>query len=440
MNKKPFIFSVGANHKTADLAIREELFLGKDAISKVLKEHLERNHLKESLVLSTCNRLELFAVADRKMEKDDILAVFADLQAAARLPKKPLSKDVFLNNVFVTTGIKSVEHIFSVTSGLDSLVVGETQITGQFKDATLSAKEQDTLGPILDRLSQEALKAAGKVRTHTDIGKKTVSISHAAIDLACRVYGDIAEHSLLVVGAGEMSRLAAKNAVKRKVKNLVVVNRTQSRALDLVSEVGFGQAFGLDHLTTALQVSDIVISSTGKKGAILDFDTIKKAQEARQFRPLFLIDIALPRDIDPRCADIDNTYLFDIDDLKQVVAEHIKERRLAAEKASGMVAESALSFMRWFDHLGLKPALSGFREYLDDLIYRESYKTFSKGHLSDLSPNQKIAIEKLLESVVGKISGDAGRGVTAPPEGFYKEQLAAALSALFPIPKSKEEL
>lgn len=439
MSNKAFLFCVGANHKTADLSIREELFINPDAITKVLRQHLQQNELQETMVISTCNRLELTAVSHRALSETQIIEVFASLQNLARLPRAPLSKDIIDSSILQFHQQDAVEHMFAVASGLDSLVIGETQITGQFKNATRIAKELDTMGPVLDRLCQDALATAGKVRTNTDIGKKTVSISHAAIELASRVYGDLSDHNVLIIGAGEMSRVAAQNAVKHGAKNLIILNRTLENAESLVKEIGFGQALEFDHLAAALQVSDIVISSTSKQGFVLDVSTIQKAQNTRQHRPLFLIDIALPRDIHPGCSDIDNTYLFDIDDLKQVVAEHIEERRLAAEKAAGMVTDSALNYMRWLDHLGLKPALSGFRSYLEDLIRRETDRTLNRGHLKNLDDHQKQAIEKLLKSVVGKISSDAGKCVTAPPDGFYKDQLAAALSALFPIPSQKEE-
>lgn len=435
MKLKKQVVCVGANHKTAVISIREELFINRDELHKVLPQFSKDHKLEEAYVLSTCNRFELIFVVNEG-EEVDALKLFAKLHSVARPDDPDLDLKMLEDSTYTLLQKDAIEHIFSVTAGLDSLVIGETQITGQFKDATEVAKELGTLGPVLGRLAQEALSASKKVRTHTEIGRKPVSIGHTAIDLANRVYGQISDHKLMILGAGEMARMASQYAVKYKPRGLCIINRTKSKAEDLVAEVGMGEAFDLTQMDAVLQISDIVVSSTAKEDCILTYDIISRAQKARQHRPLFLIDIALPRDIEPSCTDIDNVFLFDIDDLKQIVAEHIEERQLAAEMARGMVLDSTLHFMKWLESFNLKPALSGFREYLDDLIDRESQKTLNKSIFKDLTDSQKNGIISLLHSVAGKISSDAGSNLHRPPEGFYKDQLASALSALFPKPKN----
>ncbi len=433
------IFCVGANHKSAEIEVRESLFLRVETILRVLPEFIHATNCAEALVISTCNRLELIGVLEREAEQDEIYQIFFELQRRGHAPKRALSEESIRGNSYCFTGVRAVEHVFSVASGLDSLVVGETQIIGQFKDAAQMAKEMGTLGPVLDRLTQDALNTTGRVRTKTDIGRGTVSIAHAAVDLANRVYGGFDRHNILIIGAGEMSSVAARYAVQYSPRQIMVVNRTPSRAQKVIETAGMGQAYGWEDLDMVLQLADIVISSTAKDGFVIDKPMLQKAQKARKSRPIFLIDIALPRDIDPECAELENVYIFDIDDLKQVVAEGIEERSLAAERALGMVTDSALNYWRWYEHLELKPALHRFRSYLDDLIDREVQRSFSKGSLRELTDVQRSSIAELMRSVASKISSDAGSNVLAPPEGFYKEQLAASLSVLFPAPKAKEK-
>ena len=420
--------------------MRESLFLDSETIIELLPGVMKNFDIEEAFVISTCNRFELIGVMSQIPEDEDHLhKVFQDLQVQGKKQGDDITLSALKENTYGLLKERAVRHIFSVASGLDSLVIGETQITGQFKKAVDAAKKHGTLGPILTRMTQEALRTSGKVRTHTEIGEKPVSISHAAIDLANRVYGHISEHNVTILGAGEMSVLAAKNAIKHQPKSLSIVNRTEEKAKQLVKELNAGAAYPLTDLETVLKKSDIVVSSTAADNFIISAQLIKLVQKVRHHQPLFLIDISLPRNIEPKCSDIDNVYLFDIDDLQQVVSEHIEERRLAAEKAEGIVIDSGIHFENWLNHLSLKPALSGFRSYLDSLMQKEIEKTLKKEIYSGLDDSQISGIRKLLTSIAGKISADAGTRVQAPPEGFYKEQLAQALSALFPISESQED-
>ena len=434
------VFCVGANHKSADIHMREILFVGNDEIMNLLPKMIQQHSLEEAFVISTCNRFELIAVCDsgKNNSAEEILSIFLDLQNST-ITTKNLDLKTIQKNTYTYQQGDAIKHTLSVASGLDSLVIGETQITGQFKKAVERAREVGTLGPVLTRLSQEALRTSGKVRTYTEIGTKPVSISHAAVDLANKVYGNIAEHAVTIIGAGEMAILAAKNTLKYSPKAFAVVNRTLQKAKDITDELGQGEAHDIEHLESILNVSDIVISSTAASDFVIIADIIKRVQKVRNHKPLFLIDIALPRDIDPKCSDIDNVYLFDIDDLQQVVSEHIEERRLAAEKATGIIIDDCLYFENWLSHLSLKPALQGFRSYLDNLIQQEADKTLNKDLFQNLSEPQVSGIKKLLSSVANKISADAGSNVRSPPEGFYQEQLAGALEILFPTDESRRK-
>lgn len=434
--KKLVIFCVGANHNSAGMDFRERLFVSEEQLVQSLPELRTRHQLLELMVVSTCNRFELYGVIETdSFTAEDMFTLLSHLEQSKGNGN---IREGIRQHCYTYTGIDTLNHMFSVASGLDSLVLGETQITGQFKDAAQFAQTHQLMGSILNKLTQDALNVAKKVRTHTDIGKKPVSISHAAIDLANRVYGNISNHTVLIIGAGEMASVAAKNVIKYNPKSLFVVNRTVENAERIVKELQTGQAYPLDQLNNILPLADIIISSTSADHAVITKAMIEKVLVQRQHRPLFLIDIALPRDIEPACAQLDDIYLFDIDDLKQVVAEHVEERRLAAEKAKGMVIERAGSSMKWIGALNIKPALSHFRSYLDDLINREIDRTLSRSHLQNLSAEQVDAIRSLLQSIAGKISSDASARVRTPPDGFFQEQLAAALTVLFPMPSKSQ--
>jgi glutamyl-tRNA reductase len=216
-----------------------------------------------------------------------------------------------------------------------------------------------------------------------------------------------------------------------KPKAIYVANRTLANAKSLVQELGFGEAFGLDELPNLLTEADVVISSTSAPGMVLEMPMIKRAQAARRARPMVLLDIALPRDIDPNCGNVEDVYLFDIDDLQQVVGSNFKERQQAAEEAEVLIAKSIEQFRAWQKTLVVKPSLAAFRNFLDELIQRETTKTLSRDMFKDLNEKQQEALSGLFSAISGKISGEAAKNVTNPPNGYYQEQLADALTALF---------
>ncbi|WP_176736348.1 glutamyl-tRNA reductase [Oligoflexus tunisiensis] len=433
--KVPILFCVGTNHESAGLDFRETLFLSREEIDVSLPQVIQKHGLREVMVLSTCNRLELYGVMDSsELTSHHLREVFIDLQRFCPNPKKELDEEI-KHRSYHYLHKDAARHAFSVASGLDSLVLGETQITGQFKNAAQFAQESGTLGPILKRLTQEAFSSSKKVRSNTDIGKKPVSISHAAIDLANRVYGDIADCRVLIIGAGEMAEVAAKYLLKYNPRELFVCNRTLARAEGLVEKIGIGIAYPWEELNEVLTLADVVISCTAANEIVLDKPRIQRSQTARN-KPVFLIDIALPRDIDKACAELEDVYLFDIDDLKQVVGENYEERRRAAEKGKQIIVENAEGFDKWLSNLNLKPALGSFREYLDALVAQEFQKSFGRSPLNSLDENQIKAAEAMLKSIVNKINGDAARVVHNPPVGYTSESMAEALKSLFSMDKN----
>ncbi len=431
----PTLFCVGTNHESAGLDFRESLFLSREEINHALPQLIAKHGLREVLVLSTCNRLEVYGVvADPDITPHQLKDIFIDLQRFCPNQKKELDEEI-KNRSYQHTQKEAARHAFSVASGLDSLVLGETQIAGQFKDAAQFALEGDTLGPVLKRMTQEAFAASKKVRTNTDIGKKPVSISHAAIDLANRVYGQLKNCRVLIIGAGEMGEIAAKYLLKYQPKQVFVCNRTLSRAENLVAKVGIGIAYPWEELNEVLPLADVVISCTGANEIILDKARMQKSQHNRSNKAIFLIDIALPRDIDPKCTEIEDVYLFDIDDLKQVVGENFEERKKAAAIGRTIIIENADAFEKWMFSRTLKPTLATFRDYLENLVKQEMQKSLSRSPLNQLDENQAKAIEAMQKSIISKISGDVGRSVHNPTEDFESVQLTEALKILFTLDK-----
>ena len=429
-SREPQLYCVGTNHKSAGLDYRESLYLSEQSITQAIPAVIEKYKLSEILVLSTCNRIEIYCVSFTSETEEKLKSLFIDLQ---NLAQNRVEDHESVTSILYTLSHKDcIEHAFSVTSGLDSLVLGETQITGQFKKATLHAQENGTLGPVLKRLTQEAFATSKKVRTQTDIGKKPVSISHAAIDLANRLYGQISEHKVLIIGAGEMSSVAAKYAVKYSPKSLTIINRTLSRAEDVVDELeaGAGMVEVWENLELALLDADIVISSTSSKDFIITKKMMKNVR-AKRTSGLFLIDIALPRDIDPECNEIDDIYLFDIDDLKQVVGANFEERKKAASEGLMLVHRSAENFVNWLSSLRLKPAIKDFKGYLEDLLTQELTKTIQKSPNDSFTKKQKESLELMMQSISKKVLGDVAKGLNNAPDHRSSLEIANTLSNIF---------
>jgi glutamyl-tRNA reductase len=426
------IFLMGANHTSAPMELREKLYIPSDILVGLMPDLKRLFGFMEVFVLSTCNRFELMGVTkDAANAEQQLYKAYMYLQEASQNSSKLSSVDI-RDNLYLHENAKAIKHVYRVASSLDSLVLGETQITGQFKDAIQMAAKVKTLGPLLNRLSQEALATAKKVRTQTAIGEKHVSISHAALDLAKKVFGELADRNFLIVGSGEMGRIAAKNIIQYKPRDLFIANRTLKNAITLAEEISFGTAFNMDEIPNLLSDADIVISSTSSPDIVIDKAMMKRAQAARRGKPIILLDIALPRDIDSAVGELDDVYLFDIDDLQQVVGANYEERRKAGEEAEILIDSSVLGFEDWLASFDIKPVLANFREYIDGMFCKELDKSLSKSALSNLTEEQLNAINAMQTAIANKITADVGKNIKRPPEGFFKEQLADSVKILFP--------
>ncbi|MEW6219944.1 MAG: glutamyl-tRNA reductase [Thermodesulfobacteriota bacterium] len=389
------ILVLGVNHKTTPVEVREKLAFSGDCSTPLLAIHALPG-CQECCLLSTCNRVEVYFVARNREETERQLRAF--LFAQAGLPESETHRYVYVHQ-----GADAVHHIFRVAGSLDSMIVGEPQILGQLKDAYQKACDQATCGVIMNKLLTKAFSVAKRIRTETNIGSSAVSISYAAVELAKKIFGDLRGKRVMLVGAGEMAELAAEHLVNQGIAKVVVANRTLERAMNLARRFN-GSAVTLDELVGELVGVDILISSTGAPGLVLLKDQVKPVMRQRRHSPLFLIDIAVPRDLDPRLNDIDNVYLYDIDDLNQVVETNKAERDKEAVRAERIASEETMKFLQWLETMEITPTIIAIREKAEAIRSAELARTMSQ--LGDIPPKQKKAIEVLTSSIINKILHD----------------------------------
>jgi glutamyl-tRNA reductase len=385
------IVLLGVNHKTTPLEVREKMALS-GGYAQALEQLGAVGGLKEFYLLSTCNRVEILYTTDRPAETGDEVLT---LLFGRVVPPNELDRYVYRYE-----NEDAIQHLFMVASSLDSMIVGEAQILGQLKEAYRYSSEKNTSGLILNKLLHKAFFVAKRVRTETRIGASAVSISYAAVELARKIFGQLDDKSVMLVGAGEMAELAAEHLVGNGVTNVVVVNRTLERAVKLARRFN-GRAASLEELVDQLQHVDIIISSTGAAGTILGKKDLKPVMRERRNRPLFFIDIAVPRDLDQDINELDNVYLYDIDDLQNVVEMNRAERDREAVKAERIVEEETLKFSSWLDSMEVTPTIVDLRKMADDICRAEVEKTVGK--LKHLSPKEQKSLEKMAAAIVSKM-------------------------------------
>ncbi|HEY7562096.1 MAG TPA: glutamyl-tRNA reductase [Gaiellaceae bacterium] len=382
---------VGTSYQRAPVELRE--LLAYDSTLRL--EALERLGVgdAEAAVLSTCNRTEVYAVGDEAERLEE--RIYGELSSLSGLPRAELAPALY------TVGDEAAaHHLFRVSAGLDSMVPGEAQILGQVREAYEAARSAHTAGPILHRLFRQALRVGKKVRTETAIGENPASVSAAAAQLAERVFEGLAGRRILLIGAGKTADLTAANLISRGVGEIVVANRSPERAEALARRFE-GRAVGLDDLEAELEHADVVVSSTGSQDVVLTAEQAARALSRRGGRPVFFIDIAVPRDLDPAINDVEGCYLYDIDDLERVVAESVAGRREEAVRAAAIVTEEADAFRAWQLSLDVVPAIASLRAQAESI--RRSELRRAEGRLASLSPSQRQAVEALTSQIVAKL-------------------------------------
>lgn len=351
------IFVIGLNHNSAPIEIREVFAISKEELGDLYSTILAHNSIYEALILSTCNRVEIYYANDNTHDDSDFIINSLFTLKGVTINE---AKDYF----YKYKSTEALKHIFEVAAGIDSMVLGEPQIFGQVKDAFISAKEYNAARQILKKLEEVTIVCTKKIRTYTKISEKPLTISSAAIDLAKKIYGSLANRNALIVGAGQMCELAAKYLKNEQLNNIYVTNRTYERAKILAESIG-GKAIEFQYLYDLLSTVDIVISSTASNNYILEYSQIEKKMPERKHRPLLLIDIAVPRDIDPKINGIENVYVYDIDDLQSVVELNRKTRIQEIEKAQFYINEAIDNYYKWLKSLNIAPVIVGIKNYFE---------------------------------------------------------------------------
>ena len=390
------IVLIGLNHKTAPVEIRERFNVVCVDSRGPLSDLVRLRSLRESFYLSTCNRMEVLCTTPRLDEGiGALVGLLAEIYGQTGAALKPY--------LYIHIDQDAVKHLFRVACSLDSMVVGEPQILGQIKDAYRQATEAKAPGVVLNRLLHKSFSVAKRVRTETRIGSSAVSISYAAVELAKKIFGELQGKTALLIGAGEMAELAAEHLISNGIERIIVANRTLERALSLARRFN-GSTVPWEELVEELSKTDIIISSTGSPQPILSGRQVRKRMRARRNRPLFFIDIAVPRDIDPEVNRIDNVYLYNIDDLQGIVEINQAERIKEAARAEHIISAEALKFDTWLRTLEVVPTIVCLREKAEQIREAEIRKTL--GQLDSLSGGEIEAIHVLTRSVVNKLLHD----------------------------------
>ncbi len=395
-----FIGLIGTSHKTAPIEIREKFSFKEEETKDFLLKLLENENILETFLLSTCNRTEIYFVSN--IENFELVKNFLKNY-------KKLDFDID-KYIYTHKNLEAIYHGFKVASSLDSLVIGEPQIVGQFKNAYLLAKEIGAIGQILDRFCQTALKVSKKVRTLTNIAKGEVSIASVAVELAKKIFGSLKGKKVALIGAGEMAQNAIKHLIKEGVKDLIIVNRNQDKAKNIAENLKKEfpflniEIYPLNKLLEALEKVDVVISSTSAPSFIITYEDIKKIINKKK-NYLFLIDIALPRDIDPKVQEFDNVFVFYIDDLEKIVKENLKQRELEAIKAEKIVEEEAIRFYKWLKEYQVYPIIASIREKAEKIRKEELEKRLKKLNLDEKTKKEidymtKVIVNKILHTQI----------------------------------------
>ncbi len=383
---------LGLNHKTAGVEIRERLAFSGDKLHIGLQKIKGLATVKEVAILSTCNRVEVFTVTIDEKAFDDIKVMLSEIHG--------IEPHLFSPHLYLYTGNKAVRHVFRVASSLDSMVVGEPQILGQLKEAYSLAQKMRTTGPVLNRLFSHAISTAKRVRSETRIAENAVSISYAAVELAKKIFTSLQGKRTMLIGAGEMAELAAQHLVNNGINDVFVANRTYERACELATAFS-GRAVDFKDFLSELVHIDIVICSTGASEYILKKDQMQRLMRERRNRPVFIIDISVPRNVDPAINDIDNVYLYDVDDLQGVVDANKSGRAREAEKAEGIVEEEVERFLSWLDSLQVVPTIVALRQKAE-AIKEEEFKRF-KNRFPDIGEEQLKAVHYMGTAIINKL-------------------------------------
>ena len=423
-SERQVIACVGLNHVTSPVEERERLAFSPDEVPGALASLADRLH--GAVLLSTCNRTELYATVADDSSDDQLIALLNGLKGT----------DIAAAHFYVLRHTEAAKHLFKVAAGIDSMVLGESQILGQVREALSAATDAGTLDGVMQKLLHSALTAGKRARSETHIGRHAVSVGSAAVALAKQSLGDLKDKTVLVISAGSMGKLAAKSLASSSGSRILVANRTKERALDLAREIGRGaEAYGFSHLGDALAQSDIVISGTGSDGFVLGPKEVKPVMQGRNGRGLMFIDIAVPRDIDPAVAKIPNVHLHDIDDIEAVTAHGMNGRQKELTNVEAIIDEELVAFEAWWASLDVVPVISALRLRAEEIRQHELERALKK--MPDIDDETRERIEAMTAAIVKKmLDRPIARLKDGADTGLYME----ALQDLFGLPTGQAGL
>ncbi|MEC0169755.1 glutamyl-tRNA reductase [Paenibacillus graminis] len=390
------IVVVGLNYRTAPVEVREQFAFAEKDLPAALHQLMQTKSVLEGVVVATCNRTEIYVVVDRLHMCGYFIRSYMEQWFGVK-------SDVFAQHMYIYEDEQAVAHLFRVTCGLDSMVIGETQILGQVRSAFLTAQAEGVTGTWFNRLFKQAVTLGKRAHSETSIGESAVSVSYAAVELGKRIFGMFTGKRVLILGAGKMSELTVKHLYSSGAAEVIVANRTLARAVELAEKFS-GKPSTIEHALQHLDEVDIVISSTGADGYVLTADQVADNMKRRPSRPLFMIDIAVPRDIDPAAASVPDVFLYDIDDLEGIVENNLEMRRSEAAKIEVMIEAELEDFQMWLKTLGVRPVIRALQDKSNGIYEDTMDSLFNK--LPELDEHQRKVIRRLTKSIVNQMMHD----------------------------------
>lgn len=422
------LFAVGLSHRTAPVELRERVDFTRGGVEAALSALASRGVGREAVVLSTCNRAEIYAVGETDVTADGLGLFFSDYH---QLPHASVA-----GHLYVRRGIEAARHLFRVASGLDSLVVGEPQILGQVKAAYSAASERQFTGALTNRLFHSAFAAAKRVRSETGLGEGAVSVSYAAIALAKKIFGHLKGRRVLILGAGEMAKLTGVHLQAQEVEQIAIASRTLVSAQQLAARLG-GHAVPWDALDAALAAADIVVTATGASEPVLTRTRVEEAMRPRRSRPLFLIDIAVPRDVETAVGHLDQVFLYNIDDLQTIVKENLARRGAELARAEAIVEEAVVRFTAWMQSREIVPTVVALRQRFEAIRRSELARLEPK--LAGLPPEARARVDEITRLIVEKLLLTPTEQLKSVSDETMVVAYADVLNRLFSLPDEQGE-
>jgi glutamyl-tRNA reductase len=421
------LYAIGLSHRTAPVELRECVDFARGGLEQALAALAARTIGREAVILSTCNRAEIYAVGENDTTADGIRRFFSEYH---NLPHEQMA-----DHLYVRSGADAARHLFRVAAGLDSLVVGEPQILGQVKAAYAAAHEGRFTAALMNRLFHSAFAAGKRVRSETGLGEGAVSVSYAAIALARKIFGDLKGRSVLILGAGEMAKLTGVHLQAQQVKQITIASRTLLAAQNLATPLG-GTAVSWDALDSALHGADIVVTATGASEPVLTRARLEEAMRPRRGRALFIIDIALPRDVDASAGDLDQVFLYNIDDLQAIVQENLARRTAELTRAEAIVEEEVAKFVAWMQSREIVPTVVALRQRFEAIRQAELARLEPK--LTGLPPEARTRVEEITRLIVEKLLLTPTEQLKSVSDEAMIVAYADALNRLFSLPAEKK--